>query len=107
MNNDKAIIILCTVPNEEWALKISNKLLSRKIAACITYWMNAKSLFYWNDEIQKTTEVQMLIKTNCLHEKELLQVIKNTHPYQIPEILVLPIIHGNEQYLSWISQTLI
>ncbi|WWO99828.1 MAG: divalent cation tolerance protein CutA [Candidatus Dasytiphilus stammeri] len=108
MNDEnKAVIILCTVPNEEWALKLANKLLAEKIAACITYWMNVKSLYYWNDKVQKTTEVQMLIKSNDLHKKKLLQVITDMHPYQIPEILVLPIIHGNKQYLSWIDRSLI
>ncbi|WWO95396.1 MAG: divalent cation tolerance protein CutA [Candidatus Dasytiphilus stammeri] len=107
MNDNKAIIILCTVPTEECAIKLANKLLAIKRAACITYWLNTKSLYYWNDQLQKTTEVQMLIKSNSLHEKELLQIIKNMHPYEIPEILVLPIIQGNEQYLLWLDRSLI
>ncbi|WWO98798.1 MAG: divalent cation tolerance protein CutA [Candidatus Dasytiphilus stammeri] len=106
-HENEAVIILCTVPNEEWALKIANKLLTEKIAACITYWINAKSLYYWNDKLQNTTEVQMLIKSDALHQTELLRVLKNMHPYQIPEILSLPIRDGNKQYLSWISKSLI
>ncbi|WWP01031.1 MAG: divalent cation tolerance protein CutA [Candidatus Dasytiphilus stammeri] len=106
MKISKLVIILCTVPNEDWALKLAKKSLEEKLAACITQLKNASSLYYWKGEIKQTKEVQMLIKTDSLHQSKLLRLLKDMHPYETPELLALTVPDVDEQYHSWLTTSL-
>ncbi|WWP01536.1 MAG: divalent-cation tolerance protein CutA [Candidatus Dasytiphilus stammeri] len=106
MKVSNLVIILCTVPNEDWALKLAKKSLEEGLAACITKFKNVSSLYYWKGEIKHTQEVQMLIKTDSIHQEKLLRLLKDMHPYEIPELLVLKVQNVNQQYHDWLTTTL-
>lgn len=63
-------------------------------------------LYYWEGKLEQEYEVQMLLKTDLAHQQALLDCLKSHHPYQTPELLVLPVTHGDNDYLSWLTASL-
>lgn len=105
--NKSTIIILCTLPNNKnFALKLIKILLDNKLAACITLLHETQSFYYWNDKFENQIEFQLLIKTKKSLKKDVFKKIKTLHPYKLPELLVIPIISGEINYLNWIHSTL-
>lgn len=101
--NDAIIIILCTTPNLISARAIAQHLLTSKLAACITLLPGVTSFYTWQGVLEEQSEVQLLIKSNRLLQDAVFQQIKAHHPYHTPELLVLPVISGDNDYLSWLK----
>ncbi|WWO96229.1 MAG: divalent cation tolerance protein CutA [Candidatus Dasytiphilus stammeri] len=104
MNDTTTIIVLCTVPNEKCAFYLSEQMLQLRLAGCVTNLGHATSFYLWEGKIKKSQEVQMVIKTDSVKLSSLQLFIKDYHPYQIPEILVLSVARGDKKYLSWITE---
>ncbi|SPZ73290.1 divalent-cation tolerance protein CutA [Shigella boydii] len=66
-------------------------MLAEKLAACATLNPGATSLYYWEGKLEQEYEVQMILKTTVSHQQALLECLKSHHPYQTPELLVLPV----------------
>ncbi len=77
-----------------------------KLAACATLLPGATSLYYWEGKLEQEYEVQMILKTTVSHQQALIDCLKSHHPYQTPELLVLPVTHGDTDYLSWLNASL-
>ena len=103
MNTPDAVVVLCTAPDEASAQDLAAKVLDEKLAACVTLLPGATSLYYWEGKLEQEYEVQMLLKTNLTNQQALLDCLKSHHPYQTPELLVLPVVHGDNDYLSWLN----
>ena len=106
MNTPDAVVVLCTAPDEASAQDLAAKVLAEKRAACVTLLPGATSLYYWEGKLEQEYEVQMLLKTNLTNQQALLDCLKSHHPYQTPERLVLPVVHGDNDYLSWLNASL-
>ena len=106
MNTSDAVVVLCTAPDEASAQDLAAKVLAEKLAACVTILPGATSLYYWEGKLEQEYEVQMLLKTNPANQQALLDCLKSHHPYQTPELLVLPVLHGDNDYLSWLNVSL-
>ncbi|MBC3253586.1 cation tolerance protein CutA [Serratia fonticola] len=106
MSDCEAIVILCTAPDEASAQELAARVLGEKLAACATLLPGATSLYYWEGKLQQEYEVQMLFKSDRQHQQALLTYLKQHHPYQTPELLVLPVMAGDKDYLSWINASL-
>lgn len=106
MTTPDAVVVLCTAPDEATAQDLAAKVLGEKLAACATILPGATSLYYWEGKLEQEYEVQMLLKTNQAHQQALLDCLKSHHPYQTPELLVLPVTHGDNDYLSWLNASL-
>jgi periplasmic divalent cation tolerance protein len=106
MSDCEAIVILCTAPDEASAQELAAGVLGEKLAACATLLPGATSLYYWEGKLQQEYEVQMLFKSDRQHQQALLTYLKQHHPYQTPELLVLPVMAGDKDYLSWINASL-
>lgn len=102
----QAVVVLCTTPDESSGRQLANQVLQEKLAACVTLLPGATSFYYWDDKLQQDNEIQLIVKTDSQHQQALLQRLKVLHPYQTPELLVLPVIHGDPQYLSWLTESL-
>ena len=98
MNTPDAVVVLCTAPDEASAQDLAAKVLAEK--------PGATSLYYWEGKLEQEYEVQMLLKTNLTNQQALLDCLKSHHPYQTPELLVLPVVHGDNDYLSWLNASL-
>ena len=106
MSDCEAIVILCTAPDEATAQELAARVLGEKLAACATLLPGATSLYYWEGKLQQEYEVQMLFKSDRQHQQALLTYLKQHHPYQTPELLVLPVMAGDKDYLSWLNASL-
>lgn len=106
MSQPTAVVVLCTAPDEDSAHDLAELALASQLAACVTVLPGATSLYVWKGELERSTEVQMLLKSDQAHQQALLDLLKAEHPYDTPELLVLPVQHGESDYLSWLSASL-
>ncbi|MEW6171104.1 MAG: divalent-cation tolerance protein CutA [Candidatus Omnitrophota bacterium] len=101
----KYLITFITCANQEEAKKIANFLLKKKLAACINIIPKVESLFWWKGKIDKASELLLVVKTKKSLFKKLLIGVKILHSYSCPEIIALPIIDGNKEYLKWLNDS--
>lgn len=104
---DKMIIILCTLPHNTSIIpQLIKNLLDHNLAACISTINGIHSFYYWENNLKKQTEIQLLIKTKYSLKTLVFRTIKKLHPYNTPELLILSILDGDEKYLTWMQSTL-
>ena len=101
---EQAILVITNLPDASVALSLSRHLVEKKLAACVNRLSGVRSIYRWQDTIEEADEVTLLIKTTQARYVELEAAIKMLHPYQVPEIIVLPITGGWPPYLGWIAQ---
>lgn len=97
------IVVLVTYPDIESARKISRQLLDNRLIACANLSANVQSLFRWKDEISEESEVLVIYKTRGDHFEALSKKVQELHPYEVPEVIALPIVNGSKDYLVWID----
>ena len=102
----KNILIISTAPSISEAEKIAEILVNNKLAACCNIIPAIKSVYRWEGELKKEEEVMLHIKTIQQLEEEVISMIKQNHSYSVPEIIVLEIISGSEEYLNWLRSSL-
>jgi len=100
----KCIIVFITVDSQETAQKIANKLLTERKVACANILPKVESHYWWQGKIESANELLLIVKTRAALLDELIALVKQIHPYAVPEIIALPIIGGNEDYLKWIDK---
>ena len=100
------IVMITTTPNKENANNIAQTLLAKKLAGCVQIIGPISSHYYWENELCQDEEYICLIKSSQQHYQTLENIIKEIHPYEVPEIISLPIQQGSEGYLSWLNQQL-
>lgn len=101
---DKYILVLTTVPEEKAGQTIATNLLEERLAACVTISAASLSLYWWNGKISKDPEYILFIKTKAALFPDLEKKIQEIHPYEVPEIIALPIQNGSADYLNWIEK---
>ncbi len=100
------IVVITTTSNKENAEKIAQTLLAQKLAGCVQIIGPISSYYYWENELCQDEEWICLIKSSQNHYPTLENIIQEIHPYEVPEIISLPIEEGSEGYLSWLNQQL-
>jgi periplasmic divalent cation tolerance protein len=103
MKETGKIVIFVTTASEQEAHKIADLLLSRRKAACVNIVPGVDSSFWWHGKLDSARESLLIIKTKASLLSEIIDLIKSAHSYEVPEIIALPIIGGNEDYLKWID----
>lgn len=101
--NHAFCVVLVTIPAKE-AKPLINKILSVKCAACVNVLPAVRSHYWWKKRIETAKESLLLIKTRKMLLKKLFTVIRENHSYQVPEIIVLPVIDGHRPYLDWLHR---
>lgn len=99
-------IILCTSPDKESAEKIARQLINDKIAACVNILPGLTSIFPWQGKIETEQEHLLLIKTRKDRYQSVEKSIQTNHPYEIPEIIAIPVENGLAEYMQWIESCL-
>ncbi|MDI6703904.1 MAG: divalent-cation tolerance protein CutA [bacterium] len=100
------IVIFITASTDEEAKKIANALLNKKKAACVNILPGVHSLFWWQGGIDSASEVLLIVKTEEHLLDDVVKLVKELHGYSVPEIIALPIIGGNQEYLKWVSESI-
>ncbi len=99
---DKIVVFITTGSNEE-AHKIAELLLKQRKAACVNIVPNVNSTFWWQGELDSEQEYLLIIKTKAPLLSRIIDLVKGAHSYEVPEIIAMPIIGGNDDYLRWID----
>lgn len=97
------IVIFITASSDKEAKKIADLLLSRRKAACINIISGVDSSFWWKGKVDVARESLLIIKTKASALSQVIELVKTMHSYEVPEIIAIPIIDGNADYLSWID----
>jgi periplasmic divalent cation tolerance protein len=97
------IVILVTTGSDAESHKIADLLLSKRRASCVNIVPALESSFWWQGKLGSATESLLIIKTKASLLPDIVNIVKAEHSYDVPEIIALPIIGGNEDYLQWIS----
>ncbi|HAF00305.1 MAG TPA: divalent-cation tolerance protein CutA [Methylophilaceae bacterium] len=107
MCNQETILVLTNVPNEDCANEIADALIKLHLAACVNILSPCQSVYRWKGNIERTTEIPMMIKTHRLAYAEVEKIILTMHPYELPEIISLNVDGGLPAYLQWVSAQLL
>jgi len=97
------IVVLSTVSDESKAHEIARALVEARLAACVTVSPPCRSLYWWEEKIADEKECVLVIKTRAALYEDLEKKLKEIHPYQVPEVIALPILRGSEKYLEWLK----
>lgn len=100
-----AILILTTHPERAGAEALARELLATRLAACIQIGSTVQSLYHWRGEIETAAEIPISIKTRAGLYPRVEEAIRRHHPYELPEIVAVPLIHGLPAYFEWIAAT--
>jgi len=96
------IIVLVTSPDSD-AERIANVLIDERLAACVNLMCRLTSIYHWQDKLCREEEVLLIIKSNREKWDALEQRVKSLHPYEVPEIIAIPIELGHKAYLDWLN----
>jgi periplasmic divalent cation tolerance protein len=98
-----ALLVLTNLPDRGAAERIAELLIEKKLAACVNILAPCRSVYRWKGAVQHDEEHPMLIKTTVERYPELERAIRGAHPYELPEIVAVPIERGLPDYLAWVS----
>ncbi|HEY6454601.1 MAG TPA: divalent-cation tolerance protein CutA [Steroidobacteraceae bacterium] len=98
-----AVLVLCTCPDESVALDIARVLVKEGLAACVNRLPALTSIYVWEGRLREQSEQLLVIKTIPARYEALEMRLKALHPYEIPEIIAIPVVTGSSQYLAWLT----
>jgi periplasmic divalent cation tolerance protein len=104
MKKRENVVIFITTGTDEEAHKVAKALLNNRLAACVNIIPKINSLFWWNGKLDSAQESLLLVKSKASVLHEIVTLVKEIHSNEIPEIVALPIVGGNPDYLDWISR---
>ena len=99
------LLVMTTCPDAEHAETLAVHLIERQLAACINQLPGIRSVYRWEGELKSGSEVMLMIKTPADKWPALEAAIKAEHPYELPEIIAVPVTAGLPAYLNWISES--
>jgi len=100
--NSDVILIYTTTPDTKTGAEIARTLLNERLVACVNVLPDIRSLYRWKGEICDETETALIMKTTSECFKEVEARIRQLHPYELPEIISIPISNGLADYLNWV-----
>lgn len=101
--SEPPIVVLTNLPDRAAALALARELIARRLAACVNVLAECTSVYRWQGKVEDATEVPVLIKTRAALYPEVETAIRELHPYELPEIIAVPIGCGLAEYLDWVS----
>jgi len=97
------LLVITNLPDRESAERLAGLLIERRLAACVNILAPCASVYRWQGEIQRDEEHPLLIKTAQDRYADLEAAIRASHPYELPEIIAVPVVHGLPAYLAWVE----
>jgi len=97
------ILIITNFPNKKGAIMLAEKLIDKQLAACVNVLAACTSVYRWQEKIESADEIPVLIKTQRQNYNQVEQIIKMMHPYELPEVIIVPVSGGLPAYLQWIT----
>ena len=97
------LLVLTNLPDRASAEALASELVKARLAACVNVLPPCHSVYRWQGVLETANEVPMLIKTSSERYAELEAAIRSEHPYDLPEVIALPVVDGLPEYLSWVA----
>ncbi len=101
-NADEVVIVLITAPDDAVAARVADVLVQGGLCACVTILPAVRSVYRWQGVIERASEVQLIAKSRRGRVSDVVAAVKSVHPYDVPEIIALPVIDGLPAYLRWV-----
>ena len=98
-----AILILTQMPDRTSAQSLARSLVETRLAACVSIGATVESLYHWQGQIETAQEVLVVVKTSAERYCDVETAIRAQHPYELPEILAVPVVDGLARYMEWIA----
>jgi periplasmic divalent cation tolerance protein len=99
---DNVLIVLTNCPDAEVADRLARTLVEQRLAACVNRLPAVNSVYRWQGAVERAIEVPLLIKSTRERLPEIQEVIRALHPYEVPEIVAIPVVAGLPAYLRWV-----
>lgn len=101
---ERILLALSTFPDAEIARRISNQLVSERFAACANILPSVESIYCWKDKIESGNETLVFFKVSEVRQPAFQDKLRSLHPYDVPEIIFVPVASGLTDYLQWVSE---
>jgi periplasmic divalent cation tolerance protein len=101
---EKILLALSTFPDTETARRISNQLVSERFAACANIFSSVESIYRWKEKIESGNETFVFFKVSEDRQSAFQDKLRSLHPYDVPEIIFVPVANGLPEYLQWVSE---
>ena len=103
--SQKILLALSTFPDAETARKVSNQLVTEKFAACANILPGAESIYRWKEKIETANETLVFFKLSENRQAAFQEKLRSLHPYEVPEIVFVPVASGLPDYLRWVAES--
>jgi periplasmic divalent cation tolerance protein len=104
MRDDDVVLVIANAPDVLLAKRIASVLVEDGLAACVSLGAPLLSIYTWEGKVEDAEEIPLTIKTTFGRQDEVVQALAKMHPYEVPEILVVPVLDGLASYLDWVRQ---
>jgi periplasmic divalent cation tolerance protein len=102
--SERILLALSTFPDAEIARRISNQLVSERFAACANIFPSVESIYRWKEKIESGNETLVFFKVSENRQSTFQNKLRSLHPYDVPEIIFVPVVGGLPEYLQWVSK---
>src|SRR5829696_389062 len=99
------VIVMTTMPADGDSAAFARTLVDARLAACVNILAAMQSIYRWEGKVDQETEQQLIIKTSRSRLPALWDRVRELHPYDVPEFIVLPIVDGHDAYLRWVGES--
>jgi len=99
-----AMLVLTTLPNADAAAEMAKRVVDERLAACANLFPAVRSIYKWQAKVEDQNEVLILFKTRQQHFERLKSRILELHPYEVPEVLAIPVEQAYQPYLEWLAR---
>lgn len=100
---NEVLLVLTNLPDRDAAMQLANALIEEKAAACVNVLGACTSVYRWQGTVENAQEIPLLIKTTVARYAALEALIRRLHPYELPEIIAVPVARGLPGYLQWVA----
>ena len=106
MSTIRPAVATITAPSSEMAERIARRLVAERLAACVQLVEPIRSIYRWQGAIEEDREVLLIVKTAEDRIHRIHEVLRELHPYEVPELVAVPVTAGSSTYLSWLADSL-
>ena len=100
---EKILLVLSTFPDRETAQRIANQLVTEKFAACANILPAVESIYRWKEKLETGNETLVFFKLSEDRQSDFQNKLRSLHPYEVPEIIFVPVSSGLPEYLRWVA----
>lgn len=101
---DAPLLVFTSLPDHGSAMKLAQALVEQRLAACVNVLSGCTSVYRWQGAIEQAEEVPVLIKTRAARYAQVEAAIRKLHPYELPEVIAVPVTQGFPEYLLWVTE---